>query len=160
MRLARTVHHDYADFRLSPDGTRLAASLIDPKVALPDIWLIDLVRGNSSRFTFGPAINAAAVWSPDGEQIAFRSTRKGLVELFLRSTAGGGTEQFLLGEEAARARGLGTSNLQSIRLVRRRTDRPHQRASRPSRLLSATGKKDLVRLTNSTLRPVARQLLA
>ena len=27
--------HDYADFRLSPDETRLAASLVDPKVAFP-----------------------------------------------------------------------------------------------------------------------------
>ena len=43
--------HDYADFRLSPDETRLAASLVDPKLSVPDIWLTDLVRGGTSRFT-------------------------------------------------------------------------------------------------------------
>jgi WD40-like Beta Propeller Repeat len=103
--------HDYADFRLSPDDTRLAASLVDPKVALPDIWLVDLVRGNSWKFTLGPALNAAAVWSPDGGRIAFRSTRKGLAELYLKSAGGGGTDQPLLVEDAVRATGVGTSNL-------------------------------------------------
>ena len=107
------------------------------------------MRGNSSKFTFGPAINAAAVWSPDGEQIAFRSTRKGLVELFLRSTAGGGTEQFLLGEEAARARGLGTSNLSPSDWSADGQIALASGIPTDLWLLSATGKKGLVRLTNS-----------
>ena len=51
--------HDYADFRLSGDDTRLAASLVDPKLSLPDVWLFDLARGAASRLTFGPALNAA-----------------------------------------------------------------------------------------------------
>ena len=34
---------------------RLAASLVDPKLSVPDIWLTDLVRGGDLRFTFGPA---------------------------------------------------------------------------------------------------------
>ncbi len=69
--------HDIPDFRLSPDGSRLAASLVDPKVSVPNIWLTDLVRGATSRFTLGPALNAGAVWSPDSGRIAFRSNRKG-----------------------------------------------------------------------------------
>ena len=50
---------DYTDFRLSPDQTRLAASLADPKTGFPDIWITDLTRGSSAPFTFGPAVNAS-----------------------------------------------------------------------------------------------------
>ena len=81
--------HDYADFRLSPDETRVAASLVNPKMGVPDIWLIDRERGGAQQFTFGPAINvnAAAVWSPDGNQIVFRSNRKSLIAPIRRARA-------------------------------------------------------------------------
>jgi serine/threonine-protein kinase len=74
--------YDVSDFRLSPDEARLAISIVDAKLAMPDIWLTDLVRGGTARFTFGPALNASPVWSPDGTRIAFRTNRKGLVEFY------------------------------------------------------------------------------
>jgi Tol biopolymer transport system component len=103
--------HDYSDFRLSPDETRLAASLVDPKVSVPDIWLTDLGRGGSSRLTFGPALNGSPVWSPDGGRIAFRTNRKGLTEIYQTTPGAGGNEQPMLPEDAARAAGLLWSNL-------------------------------------------------
>ena len=142
--------HDYADFRLSPDETRLAASLLDPKVALPDLWLIDLVRGNTSRFTFGPALNSAAVWSPDSGRIAFRTNRKGLVELYQKSAGGGGDDQPLLVEDAVRAMGVGSSNLlpsdwsSDGQYIAFATGIPTDLW-----LLPAAGKKSPVRLTRS-----------
>ena len=44
----------YDDLALSPDGTRVAATRIDPKSlgASQVIWLLDLVRVVSARFTF------------------------------------------------------------------------------------------------------------
>src|SRR5262249_26020633 len=42
---------DYTDFRLSPDQTRLAASVVDPKTGFPDIWISDLTRRSSAPFT-------------------------------------------------------------------------------------------------------------
>ena len=39
---------DYTDFRLSPDQTRLAASLADPKNGFADIWIMDLARREKS----------------------------------------------------------------------------------------------------------------
>jgi Tol biopolymer transport system component len=85
---------DYTDFRLAPDGARLAASLVDHKTGFPDIWLTDLARGNTSPFTFGPAVNAGALWSPDGTRIIFRTTRSGgLTEFYAKSAGGGGTEE-------------------------------------------------------------------
>jgi Tol biopolymer transport system component len=103
--------HDIPDFRLSPDGARLAASLVDPTVSVPNIWVTDLVRGGTSRFTVGPALNAAAIWSPDSGRIAFRSNRKGLVEFFARSASLGGVDDPILLEDRARAMGLNASNL-------------------------------------------------
>ena len=70
--------HDYSDFRLSGDEKRLAVSLVDPKVSVPDIWVFDLARGAASRLTFGPALSAAPVWSPRGDRIAFRTNRNGV----------------------------------------------------------------------------------
>ena len=105
--------HDYADFRLSPDETRVAASLVNPKMAVSDIWLIDLVRGGEQQLTFGPVVNlnSAAVWSPEGDRIVFRSNRKSLIALFQKSAGAGGDDQQLLPDDVARAAGLTQSNL-------------------------------------------------
>lgn len=97
---------DYSDFRLSPDEKRLAASLVDPSTGNPDIWLTDLERGTAFPLTRGPAINAGPIWSPDGSRIVFRTTRRGgQVELYQKSSAGGGREEPLLLADVQRAAG-------------------------------------------------------
>jgi serine/threonine protein kinase len=105
------VEGDYSDFRLSPNGQTLAASLVDPKAWNPDIWLIDLTRGGPSRFTVGSALSAAPVWSPDGAQIVFRSNRTGQTELYAKSAGGGGNDEVVLTYEAQHAAGIDTPNL-------------------------------------------------
>jgi len=72
---------------LSPDGTRAAVGVDDPDNA--DIWVVDLVRGTSSRLTAEPPIDSAPVWSPDGRWIAFRSERES-PGLFRRDALGAG----------------------------------------------------------------------
>jgi serine/threonine protein kinase len=86
---------DYSDFRVSPDGKRLVVSRVDSKVGGSDIWLTDLERGSTSPLTSGPAaaINAAAVWSPDGTRLLFRSIRAGALELYEKTALGGGVEE-------------------------------------------------------------------
>ena len=86
---------EYTDFRLSPDDTRLAASIGDPKTNVVDIWITDLARGTSSRVESDGvgAVTAAVVWSPDGTRLAFRSNRTGVIQLYERSAAGGGTDR-------------------------------------------------------------------
>ncbi len=104
--------HDYADFRLSRDDTRLAASLVDPKLSLPDVWLFDLARGGASRLTFGPVLNASAVWAPQGDRIAFRTNRKGgVIELYQMSAVEGGNDEPLFPGEVARRSGAGHSSM-------------------------------------------------
>jgi len=105
------VDGDYTDFRLSPNGQMLAVSLVDPKGWNPDIWLIDLTRGGSSRFTFGSALNAAPVWSPDGARIVFRTNRNGMTEFYEKSAGAGGNETPALTSETQLAAGIESPNL-------------------------------------------------
>jgi Tol biopolymer transport system component len=105
---------DYTDFRLSPDEKRAAVSLVDPKVGVPSVWLIDLARGSMSRFTSGTFLTGGPVWSPDGTRILFRSNRRGLVEFWQKSAAGGGEEELTLSADAERSAGVGfTTNMPS-----------------------------------------------
>jgi Tol biopolymer transport system component len=82
---------DYADFRLSPEEQRLAASVIDPKFGVPDIWITELTRGGPLRLTFGPEAHASAVWSPNGGQILFRvvAGSRGVADFYVKSAGGG-----------------------------------------------------------------------
>ncbi|MGH9257652.1 MAG: protein kinase domain-containing protein [Vicinamibacterales bacterium] len=79
---------------LSPDGRRIAvARTVQSNV---DMWVIDVLRGGATRFTFDPASDVYGVWSPDGTRIAFMSNRKGIYDLFLKSASGAGAEELLL----------------------------------------------------------------
>ena len=42
-----------------------------------DVWLLEAGRGVPSRFTFDAGLDSGAIWSPDGSQLVFRSTRTG-----------------------------------------------------------------------------------
>jgi Tol biopolymer transport system component len=82
---------------LSPDDQRLA---IDRTVSpsAPDIWLIDLSQGTTSRFTSSSAYDFNPVWSPDGTRLVFSSTRLagGGSDLFQKESSGSGEEEPLL----------------------------------------------------------------
>jgi len=79
---------------LSPDGGHVA--LVRNVQSNPDVWLMDLVRGGMTRFTFDPAVDLVPLWSPDGMRIAFVSTRKGPYNLYLKPSSGAGAEELLL----------------------------------------------------------------
>jgi Tol biopolymer transport system component len=61
-----------------------------------DIWLIELARGISTRFTFDPKNDTAPVWSPDGNSIAFASNREGAFDLYRKRSNGIGQDELLL----------------------------------------------------------------
>ena len=58
-------------FRLSPDGKTLAVALYDRRTGTPDLWLFDLARRVSTRFTSEPGMEWMPVWSPDATRVAF-----------------------------------------------------------------------------------------
>ena len=74
-----------------PDGQRVAV-LRNVQGNL-DVWLIEVSRGLASHFTFDVAIDSAPLWSPDGSRIVFRSTRKGVYDLFEKPANGATDEQ-------------------------------------------------------------------
>ncbi len=82
--------------RISRDGRRVVSALLDGQTALLDLWLYDLPRRVSTRFTFEPAVNLFPVWSPDGGRIAFASNRKGRHNIYQRATSGSGDDELLL----------------------------------------------------------------
>ena len=81
----------YLTMSLSPDGTRAAVTRVDPNVAL---WLVDVSRGTSTRFTFGPSFSIRGAWSPDGSRIIFASGPSG--DLYQKLTSGVKDEEVLL----------------------------------------------------------------
>ena len=90
-------HGQYSNPVLSPSGDRLAFGLNDPRNGNNDIWIRDLARGVSSRFTFGVgANNGVPIWSPDGNTIVFRSDREGTLNLYEKAASGQGEEKILL----------------------------------------------------------------
>jgi eukaryotic-like serine/threonine-protein kinase len=79
---------------LSPDGAYVALTRTVQNDS--DVWLVDLVRGGMTRFTFDPSVDVAQTWSPDRMRIAFSSTRKGPFNLYVKSASGAGAEVPLL----------------------------------------------------------------
>jgi eukaryotic-like serine/threonine-protein kinase len=85
----------YLDPAISPDGTRVAASIITGQ-GTADVWIFDLARDTRTRLTFGSSIQRYPVWTPDGKTIFYASNGRGLYQLYSKSADGNGPEQVVL----------------------------------------------------------------
>jgi Tol biopolymer transport system component len=83
---------------VSPDGTKAA---VVPRVSLVqqpvnnDVWIIDLVKNVSRRFTFDPDTDIQPVWSPDGKWIAWQSFRNKEQAFYRKASDGSGVDERL-----------------------------------------------------------------
>lgn len=84
----------YDDFRLAPDEKRIAFSTT--RTDNTDVWVMDALRGVSSRLTSDPAIDDPPMWSPDGLRVVWASNRSGPFDLYGKSASGTGPEQLLI----------------------------------------------------------------
>ena len=85
---------------LSPDGRHIAIGQLDARMRTPDIWLVDLARGNSTRFTYSPAGERLPLWSPDGAYILFSSTMRGPWDFYRKPSSGGGDPELVFESSA------------------------------------------------------------
>ena len=80
--------------RLSHDGGRILFRVED-RQGRGDIWIHDLARRVSSRFTFDPANDFAPIWSPDDTRVVFSSNRTSGGDLYVKASSGAGGEESL-----------------------------------------------------------------
>jgi Tol biopolymer transport system component len=81
---------------LSPDERQVVIDGLDPQARGFDLYIIELTRGVSTRFTFDPRSDSAPVWSPDGSRIAFASNRESTYNLYQKIASGAGQDELLL----------------------------------------------------------------
>ena len=86
---------DYRAPALSPDGSRIAVRRREAEGGNIDVWIIDPVRGTTTRFTFDPADDGNPLWSPDGTHIVWDSNRAGVDGLWMKAANGMGAEQLI-----------------------------------------------------------------
>ena len=85
----------YDVVRVSPDGTRIAVDIRGQGLG-NDVWVSELARGTRSRVTTAPGLDALPLWSLDGQEIVFTSSRDGPGnQLFRKAADGTGTAQRL-----------------------------------------------------------------
>ncbi len=70
--------------RLAPDGRVLFES---SRESFRDLYVVPFAGGETKRITDNAEGNFDAVWSPDGKQIAFASSRYGQLDLFVASVS-------------------------------------------------------------------------
>ena len=83
----------YRDTSFAPDGKRLAFDTTDKG---GDIWIRDLARGITSRFTFDASGARVPLWSPDGSRLVFSAPGKAAMDLMVRDASGTGEPALLL----------------------------------------------------------------
>ncbi len=91
----------YSAPAISPDGSRVAVAMGPP--ASRDIWILDVARGASTRFTFDPASDDNPAWSPDGKNIAFSSNRAGQPDLYIKPADNSNEEKLLLKSDESKS---------------------------------------------------------
>jgi Tol biopolymer transport system component len=92
---------DLRSVMLSPDGKRVATSVLDPTGHAFDLWLYDIARDLRTRFTFSASRSyLPAVWSPDGSSIAFAAYRDGKSAVFRKAKDLSGSDELLCDDPA------------------------------------------------------------
>jgi dipeptidyl aminopeptidase/acylaminoacyl peptidase len=85
----------FRSMALSPNGKQAAVTIATSADVL-DVWLEDLERARSTRFTFGLPNSNGVVWSPDGSYLVFADGRMLKVSLFRKPVNSAAGEELLV----------------------------------------------------------------
>ena len=83
----------YLGPRISPDGTKVALTVLDGGDS--DIWIWDLIREIMSRLTLDETTENNPLWTTDGQKIVFSSNRDNTFSIYWKSADGAGESQNL-----------------------------------------------------------------
>ncbi len=87
------------EFRIAPEGGRVALGVDDARTGTSDIWVFELARGVSTRLHSDPADERSPVWSRDGSRVLYRSDRKGPPDIYEIAVGLPGSERSVLEQE-------------------------------------------------------------
>ena len=85
----------YFGFSIAPDGRRVAAARLDPRIGTTDIWVFGPGE-HAIRVTDNPDWDMNPVWSRDGESIVYASRRQNRSRLYRRNPTAIAPEELLL----------------------------------------------------------------
>ena len=85
----------YSQPAFSPDATRVAVARNDPKTGNNDIWTFDVASGKGYAVTNDVWPDNTPVWSADGKQLAYVSTREQYSGIYRKAWDGSGQEELL-----------------------------------------------------------------
>ncbi|MBN1583737.1 MAG: S9 family peptidase [Anaerolineae bacterium] len=92
----KQIHYPLiSEVALSPDGTQVVCAVREPLLSeersefITHLYLVSTDGGMPIQLTYGEHSNRCPKWSPDGQCIAFLSTRVGKANLYAMRAAGG-----------------------------------------------------------------------
>jgi serine/threonine protein kinase len=88
----------YGEIALSPDQKRLAVEISQDDPALQDVWIVELARGVSTRFTSDPAFETSPEWSADSKSLYYTTERPNPKFALVRKPTSGDAEEKLFFE--------------------------------------------------------------
>jgi dipeptidyl aminopeptidase/acylaminoacyl peptidase len=86
--------------RISPDGNDVAYGRVDPRTGVQDVWIRNMERGTSFRFTAGLTGGGSSAWAPDGGELAFASVHPAASSFFRKGVTSTSTEQPLASNDS------------------------------------------------------------
>ncbi|HUF23133.1 MAG TPA: protein kinase [Vicinamibacterales bacterium] len=133
-------------FRIAPDGRRVAFAMADAARGSRSIWIAD-GTGALGRFTFLDTHDWMPIWSPDGTRIAFASYRNGPLDLYVKDATGAAAEYAVVQSDLQKDSGDWSPDGRFIvyRLTRANGagDIMAAEVSNPSNVLAVTNTPDL-----------------
>jgi Tol biopolymer transport system component len=82
--------------KISPDGQRAVVEVRNSSNEGTDLWLVDLVSGLRTRFTFAPGDEVHATWSPTGDTVFYESKEGGGFRIMEQPVDGQGGASIVL----------------------------------------------------------------
>jgi Tol biopolymer transport system component len=67
---------------IAPDESKAAVAMVVTPIS--DLWIVEFARGIGTRLTYNSAPDLGPVWSPDSRRVAFRSSREGSFDVYVK----------------------------------------------------------------------------